>query len=105
MWFQQEQVFQNGDIQRLICQPMAAGHGITLTKAHYAVYYSLGFSYELFKQSKDRIHRLGQDQPCTYFMLLAEDTVDEAAYGVVRGKGKVSDALLAVLSGNMKTLN
>jgi len=96
--------FQAGKIKRLICQPMAAGHGITLTAAHYAIYYSLGFSYELFKQSRDRIHRLGQDQPCTYYILLAEDTVDEAAYGVVRGKGKVSDALLAVLSGNMKTL-
>ena len=97
--------FQAGEIQRLICQPMAAGHGITLTKAHYAIYYSLGFSYELFKQSRDRIHRVGQDQPCTYYILTAEDTVDEAAYGVVRGKGKVSDALLAVLSGNMKALS
>ena len=79
--------------------------GITLTRASYAVYYSLGFSYENFKQSRDRIHRAGQTKPCTYYILLAEDTVDEAAYGVVRGKGKASDALLAVLSGNMKDLS
>ena len=96
--------FQDGQIQRLICQPQAAGHGITLTRASYAVYYSLGFSYENFKQSRDRIHRLGQTEPCTYYILIAEDTVDEATYGVVRGKGKASDALLAVLSGNMKSL-
>ena len=97
--------FQAGEISRLICQPQAAGHGITLTRASYAVYYSLGFSYENFKQSRDRIHRAGQTKPCTYYILLAEDTVDEAAYGVVRGKGKASDALLAVLSGNMKDLS
>jgi SNF2 family DNA or RNA helicase len=93
--------FQEGKILRLICQPQAAGHGITLTAARYAIYYSIGFSYETYKQSRDRIHRAGQSRKCTYFLLVAEDTVDEACLGCVRGKGKAADALISVLSGNM----
>jgi SNF2 family DNA or RNA helicase len=89
--------FQAGKIQRLICQPQAAGHGITLTAARYAVYFSMGFSYETYKQSRDRIHRAGQSRKCTYFLLIAEDTVDEACLGCVRGKGKAADALIDVL--------
>lgn len=90
--------FQAGDIRRLVCHPAAAGHGITLTAASYAVYYSLGFSYELYKQSRDRIHRAGQTKPCTYYILSAEDTVDEGCLRVVRNKGTAADALAQALA-------
>ena len=90
--------FQEGKTLRLVCHPAAAGHGITLTRASYSIYYSLGFSYELYKQSRDRIHRAGQTMPCTYYILVGEDTVDESALGVVRGKGTAADAIIAALS-------
>ena len=90
--------FQSGEVQRLVCHPAAAGHGITLTAASYAVYYSLGFSYELYKQSRDRIHRAGQTMPCTYYILTAEETVDEGCLGCVRNKGTAADALAAALA-------
>lgn len=90
--------FQRGEILRLVCHAAAAGHGITLTRASYAVYYSWGFSFELWKQSRDRIHRAGQVNACTYYILCAEQTVDESALRVVRGKGKASDAILDCLA-------
>lgn len=51
--------FQRGELKRLVCHPASAGHGLTLTAASYAVYYSLSFSMEQHEQSRDRIHRIG----------------------------------------------
>lgn len=83
--------FQAGEIRRLICHPAAAGHGITLTRASYAIYYGLSFSFELYEQSRDRIHRAGQTRPCTYLHLIAPETIDESLLRVVRRKASVSD--------------
>lgn len=89
--------FQSGELTRLVCHPASAGHGVTLTAASYAVYYSLSFSLEQHMQSRDRIHRIGQHRPCTYLYLIAPDTVDVAMLRVLRQKKKVADALAEVL--------
>lgn len=89
--------FQAGAIKRLVCHPAAAGHGITLTAAAYAVYFSLSFSYEQYDQSRDRIHRVGQSRPCTYYHLIAVDTVDQVCLRVVQRKESVAAALRVLL--------
>jgi len=91
--------FQRGELDYLVCHPAAVGHGITLTRASHAIYYSLGYSYEQHQQSVDRIHRVGQKDPCTYYYLLAEDTVDHIVYGVLRNKASRSSALIAIVKG------
>lgn len=60
-----------------IGNPQAAGVGLTLTAAHFAIYETLTWRYDLYAQSLDRIHRIGQAQSVTYFNLLAAGTVDE----------------------------
>ena len=89
--------FQSKKLQYLVCQPAAAGHGITLTSACYAVYYSVDFSYERYQQSRDRIHRKGQERPCTYYHLIADNTTDESILWALRNKAKISDAVLRIL--------
>lgn len=89
--------FQAGWIKRLVCHPSSAGHGLTLTAASYAVYYSLSFSLEQHEQSRDRIHRIGQSRPCTYVYLAAPDTVDRAMLGVLKKKRKAADELAELL--------
>jgi SNF2 family DNA or RNA helicase len=89
--------FQGGDLDCLVCHPAAAGHGITLTAASYAIYYSMDFSYERYQQSKDRIHRKGQMRPCTYYHIIADGTADESILWAVRNKAKMSDAVLRML--------
>jgi SNF2 family DNA or RNA helicase len=89
--------FQDRELQYLVCHPAAAGHGITLTAACYAIYYSMDFSYEKYQQSRDRIHRKGQSKPCTYYHLIADNTTDESILWAVRNKGKISDAVLRIL--------
>ena len=89
--------FQSGKLDYLVCHPAAVGHGITLTKASHAIYYTLGYSYEQHQQSVDRIHRVGQTDPCTYYYLLAEDTIDEIVYQVLRNKADRSSALISIV--------
>ncbi|RKY10341.1 MAG: hypothetical protein DRP56_01275 [Planctomycetota bacterium] len=89
--------FQNGTYQYLIANPQSAAHGLTFVNCSYAVYFSLTYSYELAKQSQDRIHRIGQQNKCTYYYLIAKDTIDEVVYAAVREKKKLSEAVLGYL--------
>lgn len=76
-----------------------ASHGITFTNCNYAVYYSMNFSYEQMKQSRDRIHRAGQTSTCWYYYLLARDTYDLDIFDVVEHKRKRADSNMAYLKG------
>lgn len=89
----------NPDIHVLGAQIRSGGVGIDLTRARYAVYYSLGFELADYLQSRKRLHRPGQDGQVTYIHLLAESTVDEAIYGALRRREEIVNAVLARLKG------
>ena len=76
-------------------QIQAGGVGIDLTRARYAVYYSLGFSLGDYEQSLARVHRPGQTRTTTYFHLIAEGTVDRKVYRALRDRKDVVEAVLA----------
>ena len=50
-------------------QYQAGAMGLNLQKANKIIYFSPPLSSELFEQSKKRIHRIGQKQPCFYYQL------------------------------------
>ncbi len=85
--------FRDGKIQYLFTHPQLLGKGLTFVNCTYNVYYSLSFSYEEFKQSQDRIHRIGQTNKCTYIILQAKDTIDEKIYGCLKRKKSAVDEL------------
>lgn len=58
-------------------QYQAGAMGLNLQKANKIIYYSLPLSSELYEQSKKRIHRIGQNRPCFYYLLLAENSIEE----------------------------
>jgi len=89
--------FQAARFRYLIANPQSAAHGLTFTNCNYAIYFSLNYSYELEKQSQDRLHRIGQKKKCTYYYLIAKDTVDEVVYKVVRKKEQLSTEILNYL--------
>ena len=60
-----------------LIQYQAGAMGLNLQKANKIIYYSLPLSAELYEQSKKRIHRIGQNRPCFYYLLLAENSVEE----------------------------
>lgn len=91
------QEFKSGDIQYLVANPASADKGLTLTNCHLCIYFSLNWSYELFKQSMDRIYGDVSSQPnkCTYYVMVAKQTIDGILYhDVLQGKGDASYAIL-----------
>lgn len=89
--------FKRGDIQYLVANPASADKGLTLTNAHIAIYFSLNWSYELFKQSYDRIYGDRSIQPhhCDYYIMMAKHTIDTVLYrDVLQGKQVGSYAVL-----------
>ena len=61
-------------------QYQAGAMGVNLQEAQYTVYFSPPLASSLFEQSKKRIHRVGQDKPCTYYVLKSRDTIEERIY-------------------------
>jgi len=89
--------FKSKQIQYLIANPASADKGLTLTNAHIAIYFSLNWSYELFKQSYDRIYADKSIQPnhCDYYIMIAKHTIDGILYrDVLQGKQVGSYAVL-----------
>ncbi|MDY7032659.1 MAG: DEAD/DEAH box helicase [Thermodesulfobacteriota bacterium] len=91
--------FKSGKVQYVIAHPKSMGHGQTLTNCSYSIDYSLSFSLELYEQSKDRIYRKGQKNRCTYYHLLAKNTVDATILDALSKKQKVADAILNHIRG------
>ena len=85
--------FKDNKIKRLFTHPKLLGKGLTFVNCTYNIYYSLSFSYEEFRQSQDRIHRIGQDNKCTYIILQGKDTIDEKIYSFLQQKGNAVDEL------------
>ena len=85
--------FKEGKIQKLFTHPKLLGKGLTFTNCTYNIYYSLSFSYEEFKQSQERIHRIGQNNKCTYIILQGQNTIDDKIYKCLKRKGNVVDEL------------
>ena len=89
----------------LFTHPQLLGKGLTFTNCNYNIYYSLSFSYEDFKQSQDRIHRIGQTNKCTYIVLQMQNTIDEKIYSCLERKGNAVDELYLEMGLNKMKFN
>lgn len=69
--------YENVDNSITFIQYQAGAMGLNLQKANKIIYYSLPLSSELYEQSKKRIHRIGQNRPCFYYLLLVENSIEE----------------------------
>ena len=83
--------YVNGDIKDLdayenyedsitFIQYQAGAMGLNLQKANKIIYFSPTESSELFEQSKKRIHRVGQDKHCFYYLLITKNSIEEKIY-------------------------
>lgn len=102
------QDFQAGRIDFLICQIIAAGTGLTLTRASEALFAETDWTPANVVQAEDRIHRISQDQPVTITTLIAPDTLDPIIHKVLTRNIRTLDILTPgsdhhVTSTNTKT--
>jgi len=95
--------FRHGNIQYLIAHPKTIGHGVTLTNVTKAIYYSLSYSYEEFKQSQDRIYRYGQDKAVIYYILKNENKkiIDNVIFFALQNKETMLNYYLDALRNSV----
>ncbi|MEI9986580.1 MAG: DEAD/DEAH box helicase [Aliidongia sp.] len=87
--------FQDDDRTMLfVGNPAAAGAGLTLHRARFAVYESMSNQAAHYLQSLDRIHRRGQLRPVEYIILLCDETLETAEYGRLLRKESEAQHLL-----------
>jgi SNF2 family DNA or RNA helicase len=85
---------EDPEVHVMVANPAAAGAGLTLTAARYAIYESFSNQAAHFLQSLDRIHRRGQTRDVEYVVLLADGTLEEAEYERLQAKERASQDLL-----------
>lgn len=79
--------YENYDNSILFVQYQAGSKGLNLQKANKIVYFSLTEKCDDWMQSQKRIHRIGQDKPCFYYILKCKGTVEEKIHAaLLRGE-------------------
>lgn len=86
--------WNKGEADILAVQIQAGGEGLDMTRAAYAVYYSLGFSLAEYDQSLSRLHRHGQTKPVTCYHLCARDTIDTRIYRALDKRREIVEYVL-----------
>lgn len=86
--------WQSGHASVLIVEPRAGGESVDLSRAAYALFYSLRFSLGEYEQVRARIHRVGQSKPVTFLDLVVEGTVDARKLRYLRRRQEVIAPLL-----------
>lgn len=69
--------YENESNSVTLVQYQAGAMGLNLQKANKIVYFSLTEESELFEQSKKRIHRIGQNKPCFYYLLICQNSIED----------------------------
>lgn len=72
----------------------AAGFGLNLTAASYAILYDPWWNPAVEAQAIDRTHRIGQTMPVTAYRLLARGTVEEKIRALQREKAALAGAIV-----------
>lgn len=92
---QQKQLlnYEQCDNSITFIQYQAGAMGLNLQKANKIIYFTLTDKSELYEQSKKRIHRIGQEQPCFYYMLICKGSVEEAVLQTLEMRKDFTDEL------------
>lgn len=76
-----------------LIQYQAGAHGLNLQKCRRIIYYTLPESSELFEQGRKRIHRIGQEQKCFYYIPVCRGSVEEKILQALRMRRDYNDKL------------
>ena len=85
--------FEKYDNTITFVQYQAGAMGLNLQKANTIIYFSLTERSELYEQSKARIHRIGQDRRCFYYLIYCPGTVEEDILETLKRRKDYTDEL------------
>lgn len=85
--------YENHEDSVTFIQYQAGAMGLNLQKANKIIYFSLPERSDLFEQSKARIHRIGQDRPCFYWIMTCEGSVEEMIHQTLQERKDFTDDL------------
>ncbi|KAH9766622.1 Chromatin remodeling factor18 [Citrus sinensis] len=101
---------EKDDVKAAVLSMKAGGVGLTLTAASTVIFAELSWTPGDLIQAEDRAHRIGQVSSVNVYYLLANDTVDDIIWDVVRSKlenlGQVLDGhenILEVSSSQIRS--
>lgn len=80
-------------IRVFIGQYQSANAGIDLFSSDTIIYYEMTLRSNILEQSRDRIHRTGQKNKCSYLFLITKGTVEEQIYKTLSGYSDFSERL------------
>lgn len=76
-----------------LIQYQAGAYGLNLQKARRVIYFTLPESSELFEQSRKRIHRIGQQEKCFYYLPICTGSVEEKILRTLKMRRDYNDQL------------
>lgn len=82
-------------IQIILCQYVSGSAGIDLYTANTTLYYEPTLRSNILEQSRDRTHRNGQREPCSYIHFLTKGTIEPAIYKALAGFKDFSNNLFS----------
>lgn len=85
--------YEQEDDSITFIQYQAGAMGLNLQKANKIIYFTLTDKSELFEQSKKRIHRIGQESPCFYYILMCKGSVEEVILKTLEMRKDFTDEL------------
>lgn len=76
-----------------LIQYQAGAMGLNLQNANKIIYFTPPLSSELYEQSKKRIHRIGQEQPCFYYRLICRGSIETKIYDTLERRQDFTERL------------
>ena len=80
-------------IRVIVCQYQTANSGIDLFASDTIIYYEPTLRSNILEQSRDRIHRTGQVNKCSYIHLLTKGTIEVDIYRALSGYSDFNEKL------------
>lgn len=89
-------------IRVIVCQYQTASAGIDLFASDTIIYYEPTLRSDILEQSRDRIHRTGQKNKCSYIHLLTKGTIEVDIYRTLAGYSDFSEKLFTEYMSNYR---
>lgn len=92
----------DASIKIIVCQYQTASAGIDLFASDTIIYYEPTLRSTTLEQSRDRIHRTGQVNKCSYIHLLTKGTIEVDIYRALSGYSDFSEKLFTEYMNNYR---